>query len=361
MSRKSTARCVEGHERCRNHAATWHPASLYTDDGRAARGRSPYVFAARSAHVRTGEEPKPHPPASLPGEPERDESRLRLEEALVEIKRVIAGQDEMLERVLVCLVAGGHLLIEGVPGLAKTLTIKTTAAVLGGTFRRVQFTPDLVPSDLVGTRVFRPDHGGFETELGPVFCNFLLADEINRAPAKVQSALLEVMQERQVTIGHDTHPVPDPFLVMATQNPIESEGTYPLPEAQVDRFMLKVLVDYPQRDEELTVVHRALEDPVDVRQMPALDELRTLQRAVRTSTSTLARQLCGQAGGGDARARRVRARRPGGARRVRRQPARPDRARLRRPRARRSSTAATTSSPPTSARSSRTRSATGSC
>jgi MoxR-like ATPase len=206
-------------------------------------------------------------------------ARERLEEALVEIKRVIAGQDEMLERVLVCLVAGGHLLIEGVPGLAKTLTIKTTAAVLGGTFRRVQFTPDLVPSDLVGTRILRPDSKGFDTELGPVFCNFLLADEINRAPAKVQSALLEVMQERQVTIGHDTHLVPDPFLVMATQNPIESEGTYPLPEAQVDRFMLKVLVDYPDRDEELTVVDRALELPVEVRSVLTLEELRALQAA----------------------------------------------------------------------------------
>ena len=145
----------------------------------------------------------------------------------------------MLERVFVCLLAGGHLLIEGVPGLAKTLTIKTVADVLGGTFQRVQFTPDLVPSDLVGTRMYR-GRDGFDTELGPVFCNFLLADEINRAPAKVQSALLEVMQERQVTIGKETHAVPSPFLVMATQNPIESEGTYPLPEAQVDRFMLKV-------------------------------------------------------------------------------------------------------------------------
>ena len=165
----------------------------------------------------------------------------------------------MLERVLVCLLSGGHLLIEGVPGLAKTLTIKSTAAVLGGSFKRVQFTPDLVPSDLVGTRVFRPDKSDFETDLGPVFCNFLLADEINRAPAKVQSALLEVMQERQVTIGHNTYLVPEPFLVLATQNPIESEGTYPLPEAQVDRFMLKVLVDYPAHDEELTVVARSLE------------------------------------------------------------------------------------------------------
>ncbi len=219
--------------------------------------------------------PEPRPEGAHEG------PRARLEEALVEIKRVIAGQDEMLERVLVCLVAGGHLLIEGVPGLAKTLTIKTTAAVLGGTFRRIQFTPDLVPSDLVGTRVYRPDEGGFETDLGPVFCNFLLADEINRAPAKVQSALLEVMQEHQVTIGHDTHLVPDPFLVMATQNPIESEGTYPLPEAQVDRFMLKVLVGYPERDEELTVVHRSLDDAVEVRQVLPLAELSELQRAVK--------------------------------------------------------------------------------
>jgi MoxR-like ATPase len=184
----------------------------------------------------------------------------------------------MLERVLVCLLAGGHVLIEGVPGLAKTLTIKTTAAVLGGTFHRVQFTPDLVPSDLVGTRVYRPDRADFDTELGPVFCNFLLADEINRAPAKVQSALLEVMQEHQVTIGHQTFPVPSPFLVLATQNPIESEGTYPLPEAQVDRFMLKVLVDYPAHDEELTVVARSLEPPPDLQQMLALDELKELQR-----------------------------------------------------------------------------------
>jgi MoxR-like ATPase len=216
-----------------------------------------------------------------PKEREQSESRVLLEEALVEIKRVIAGQDEMLERVLVCLVAGGHLLIEGVPGLAKTLTIKTTAAVLGGSFKRIQFTPDLVPSDLVGTRVYRPDQGGFDTELGPVFCNFLLADEINRAPAKVQSALLEVMQERQVTIGHDTHPVPEPFLVMATQNPIESEGTYPLPEAQVDRFMLKILVGYPERDEELTVVHRSLEEQVDVRQVLPLARLGELQAAAK--------------------------------------------------------------------------------
>jgi MoxR-like ATPase len=204
----------------------------------------------------------------------------KLEQALFEIRRVIAGQEQMLERVLVCLLAGGHVLIEGVPGLAKTLTIKTTAAVLGGSFQRVQFTPDLVPSDLVGTRVYRPDRTEFETELGPVFCNFLLADEINRAPAKVQSALLEVMQEHQVTIGHTTFTVPNPFLVLATQNPIESEGTYPLPEAQVDRFMLKVLVDYPAHDEELTVVARSLEPTPDLQQALSLEELQELQRQV---------------------------------------------------------------------------------
>jgi MoxR-like ATPase len=204
-----------------------------------------------------------------------------VESALFEIKRVIAGQDEMLERVFVCLLAGGHLLIEGVPGLAKTLTIKTVAEVLGGTFQRVQFTPDLVPSDLVGTRMYRGGKDGFYVELGPVFCNFLLADEINRAPAKVQSALLEVMQERQVTIGKETHAVPAPFLVMATQNPIESEGTYPLPEAQVDRFMLKVLVDYPREADELTVIERALADPVAVEQLLSIEELAELQAAAR--------------------------------------------------------------------------------
>ena len=217
--------------------------------------------------------------ANLPTS-EDQEHLTKLEEALFEIRRVIAGQEGMLERLLVCLLAGGHLLIEGVPGLAKTLAIKSTASVLGGSFQRIQFTPDLVPSDLVGTRVFRPDQHEFDTELGPVFCNFLLADEINRAPAKVQSALLEVMQERQVTIGHTTHPVPSPFLVLATQNPIESEGTYPLPEAQVDRFMLKVLVDYPSHDEELTVVMRSLEPMPQLPQVLTLDHLRALQALV---------------------------------------------------------------------------------
>jgi MoxR-like ATPase len=212
--------------------------------------------------------------------PTPQQAQVELEQALFEIRRIIAGQDAMLERVLVCLLAQGHLLIEGVPGLAKTLTIKTTAGVLGGSFARVQFTPDLVPSDLVGTRIYRPQEGTFDTELGPVFCNFLLADEINRAPAKVQSALLEVMQERQVTIGHETHRVPEPFLVMATQNPIESEGTYPLPEAQIDRFLLKVLIGYPQHDEELTVVQRQLVEHPELRQVLSLDDLEALQRAV---------------------------------------------------------------------------------
>jgi MoxR-like ATPase len=204
-----------------------------------------------------------------------------LERALFEIKRVIAGQDTMLERVLVCLLADGHLLIEGVPGLAKTLTIKTTAQVLGGTFNRIQFTPDLMPSDLIGTRIYRPNEGDFDVELGPVFCNFLLADEINRAPAKVQSALLEVMQERQVTIGKESFAASEPFLVLATQNPIESEGTYPLPEAQVDRFMLKVVVGYPAPEDELTVVDRSLAGLAEVRQILDLEELSALRTRAR--------------------------------------------------------------------------------
>ena len=187
-----------------------------------------------------------------------EQARGALDEALYEIKRVIVGQDAMLERLLVALLAGGHVLLEGVPGLAKTLTIKTLAQVLGGTFSRIQFTPDLVPSDIVGTRVLKAGGGGFDVELGPVFTNFLLADEINRAPAKVQSALLEVMQERQVTIAGRSYPVPDPFLVLATQNPIESEGTYPLPEAQTDRFLMKLVIDYPDTGEEAGIVGRSL-------------------------------------------------------------------------------------------------------
>jgi MoxR-like ATPase len=218
---------------------------------------------------------------SFSSAPELPGTKESLERALFEIKRVIAGQDTMLERLLVCLLADGHLLMEGVPGLAKTLTIKTAAQVLGGTFNRIQFTPDLMPSDLVGTRVYRPKDGEFDIELGPVFCNFLLADEINRAPAKVQSALLEVMQERQVTIGKESFAAPHPFLVMATQNPIESEGTYPLPEAQVDRFMLKVVVGYPGPEDELTVVERALAGLAEVRSILSIEELLALRDRVR--------------------------------------------------------------------------------
>jgi MoxR-like ATPase len=204
----------------------------------------------------------------------RRAARDALQEALYEIKRVIVGQDAMLERLLVSLLAGGHVLLEGVPGLAKTLTVKTLAAVLGGSYGRVQFTPDLVPADLIGTRVFRPDSGSFETELGPVFCNFLLADEINRAPAKVQSALLEVMQEQQVTLAGTTYRVPLPFIVMATQNPIESEGTYPLPEAQLDRFLMKIIIDYPSVGEEAAVIGRSLQPQYAVRQLLSLEDLR---------------------------------------------------------------------------------------
>src|SRR3954466_3299520 len=202
-----------------------------------------------------------------------EDPRDALEGALFEMKRVIIGQDAMLERVLVAVLTGGHVLLEGVPGLAKTLTVKTLAEVVGGSFRRIQFTPDLVPADLVGTRIYKPDTGTFDVELGPVFGNFLLADEINRAPAKVQSALLEVMQEQQVTIGGNTYPVPHPFLVMATQNPIEAEGTYPLPEAQVDRFLMKVVVDYPHPGEEAAVVGRSLGPQAEVGERLSLDQL----------------------------------------------------------------------------------------
>ncbi|HSC04876.1 MAG TPA: AAA family ATPase [Solirubrobacteraceae bacterium] len=223
----------------------------------------------------------------------RREARAALTEALHEIKRVIVGQDAMLERLLVSLLAGGHVLLEGVPGLAKTLTVKTLAAVLGGSYSRIQFTPDLVPADLVGTRVYRPDTGSFQTELGPVFCNFLLADEINRAPAKVQSALLEVMQEQQVTIGGTTYEVPLPFIVMATQNPIESEGTYPLPEAQVDRFLMKILVDYPDAGEEAAVVGRSLREPAAVRERLALGDLQ--RYALAAESVLVGREIIGYA------------------------------------------------------------------
>ena len=223
----------------------------------------------------------------------RGDARRALQEALNEIKRVIVGQDAMLERVLVSLLTGGHVLLEGVPGLAKTLTVKTLASVLGGSYGRIQFTPDLVPSDLLGTRVWRPDIARFETELGPVFHNFVLADEINRAPAKVQSALLEVMQEEQVTIGGQTYRVPLPFIVMATQNPIESEGTYPLPEAQVDRFLMKIIVGYPSPGEEAAVVGRSLAPAVNVRECLSLADLERHSAAV--ASITVDREIIGYA------------------------------------------------------------------
>ena len=204
-----------------------------------------------------------------------------MERILYEVKKVVVGQDHFLERVLVAVLAQGHLLVEGVPGLAKTLTIKTLAQAIDGSFRRIQFTPDLVPADLVGTRIYNQKTGEFATALGPVFTNLLLADEINRAPAKVQSALLEVMQERQVTIAGETHRVPDPFLVMATQNPIETEGTYPLPEAQVDRFMMKVLVDYPSEEEEFVIAERVTGPLVDVAAVASMSQMAELQQECR--------------------------------------------------------------------------------
>jgi len=198
-----------------------------------------------------------------------------------EISRVIVGQDTLLERMVVALLARGHLLVEGVPGLAKTLAVKTLAEATGGEFQRIQFTPDLVPADIVGTRIYNQKTGEFQVSFGPIFANLVLADEINRAPAKVQSALLEAMQERQVTIGRETHRLPEPFLVMATQNPIESDGTYPLPEAQVDRFMLKVLVGYPSPTEEFVIVERMIGALDTVQRVMTTDQLIALQRATQ--------------------------------------------------------------------------------
>lgn len=203
-----------------------------------------------------------------------------MERVLYEVKKVIVGQDHLLERLVVALLARGHILVEGVPGLAKTMAIKTIAEAIGGEFKRIQFTPDLVPADLIGTRIYNQKTGEFNTSLGPVFTNLLLADEINRAPAKVQSALLEVMQEHQVTIGRETYQVPDPFLVLATQNPIETEGTYPLPEAQVDRFMLKVLVGYPTPTEEFVIVERMTGLLSVVQKVLTTDQLVVLQREI---------------------------------------------------------------------------------
>src|SRR3954471_21646540 len=204
-----------------------------------------------------------------------------MEQILYEVKRVVVGQDRFLERVMVAMLAQGHLLVEGVPGLAKTLTVKTLANTMRGQFKRIQFTPDLVPADLVGTRIYNQKTGEFGTSLGPVFANLLLADEINRAPAKVQSALLEVMQERQVTIAGETHKVPEPFLVMATQNPIETEGTYPLLEAQVDRFMMKVLVDYPTEEEEFVIAQRVTGVMSGVSAVASMSQLAELQHECR--------------------------------------------------------------------------------
>jgi MoxR-like ATPase len=201
-----------------------------------------------------------------------------VEQVFYEVKKTIVGQDILLERMMVALLARGHILVEGVPGLAKTLAVKSLAEAVGGQFQRVQFTPDLVPADIVGTRIYHQHSGEFQVSLGPVFANLLLADEINRAPAKVQSALLEVMQEHQVTIGRETHKVPEPFLVMATQNPIESDGTYPLPEAQIDRFMMKVLVGYPSASEEFVVVERALTPTVAIQRIIDPERLIELQR-----------------------------------------------------------------------------------
>jgi MoxR-like ATPase len=246
--------------------------------------------------------PQPQPGTTAQPAPQQPAGPAKhpLEQALYQVKKTIVGQDMLLERMFVALLARGHLLVEGVPGLAKTMAVKALAQAIGGQFQRIQFTPDLVPADIVGTRIYNQREGEFQVWLGPVFANLLLADEINRAPAKVQSALLEVMQERQVTIGRETHPAPDPFLVMATQNPIESEGTYPLPEAQVDRFMLKVLVGYPTPAEEFVIVERmtaALESTAPVitteqlrRYQQATDAVYVdpgvIEYAVRLTTST---------------------------------------------------------------------------
>ena len=271
-----------------------------------------------------------------------------MERILYEVKKIVVGQDHFLERVLVAILAQGHLLVEGVPGLAKTLTVKTLARTIRGTFRRIQFTPDLVPADLVGTRIYNQKTGEFTTSLGPVFTNLLLADEINRAPAKVQSALLEVMQERQVTIAGETHKVPEPFLVMATQNPIETEGTYPLPEAQVDRFMMKVLVGYPSEEEEFVIVERVTGAGQAVAAVATTEQLAALQRECRTGLRRpVADPVRGAARHRDARPGAVRHQDLAQYLHVRREPARldpPDRGRAR---ARDSCAGATTCCPRT--------------
>lgn len=210
------------------------------------------------------------------------ESASLMERVLYEVKRVVVGQDKFLERMLIAMLSQGHLLIEGVPGLAKTLTVNTLSKAIQGSFKRVQFTPDLLPADLVGTQIYNQKTSEFSTVLGPVFAHLLLADEINRAPAKVQSALLEVMQERQVTIAGHTHRLPSPFLVMATQNPIETEGTYPLPEAQIDRFMMKVQIDYPKDEEEFVIVQRVIGPPIDIQPVASIEQIQHLQQRSRS-------------------------------------------------------------------------------
>ncbi len=244
-------------------------------------GRDLAVAAAADGGTGSGDAAKPD--TAKPGTVSTTASDVQseaqlLEKVIYEVKRVIVGQDRLVERILVGLLAKGHVLLEGVPGVAKTLAVETFATVVGGSFSRVQFTPDLVPTDLVGTRIYRQGREAFDIELGPVVANFLLADEINRAPAKVQSALLEVMAERHVTIGGKTFPMPEPFLVMATQNPIENEGVYPLPEAQRDRFLFKILVDYPSVEEEREIVYRMGVAAPEPRQVLGPDDLIRLQK-----------------------------------------------------------------------------------
>jgi MoxR-like ATPase len=235
---------------------------------------------AASSHLK----PKPMTETRIPveqdgraGHQHLEQAASRLERVIMEVKKVVVGQERVLERTVVALLAGGHCLLEGVPGVAKTLTVKTLARVVGGTFARLQFTPDLVPADIVGTRIYRTSSESFDIELGPVFANFILADEINRAPAKVQSALLEVMAEGQVSVGGKTFPMPRPYIVLATQNPIENEGVYPLPEAQRDRFLMKILVDYPTAVEEREIIYRMGGEPPVAGQVLSAEELKRLQ------------------------------------------------------------------------------------
>ena len=252
-----------------------------------------------------------------------NETNQPMERVLYEVKKVIVGQDHLLERMVVALLSRGHILVEGVPGLAKTMAVKTLARAISGEFQRIQFTPDLMPADLVGTRIYNQKTGEFGTSLGPVFANLLLADEINRAPAKVQSALLEVMQEQQVTIGRETYPVPSPFLVMATQNPIESEGTYPLPEAQVDRFMLKVLIGYPSATEEFVIVERMIGALQDVQPVLDAKELGdTSEQRRRRLRRPRANRVFGEACDGNPNAPDLRPRRPEPLHSLRRKPPR---------------------------------------